>query len=240
MLPKLGLAGHKEDSRGRTLRLRDFLQPGIAYPAACDLSMHMERDTDPLGNLDVGCCAVAGPGHFIRWADVRCGRGVRVRTADVLREYSALVGYVPGDDSTDVGCYALDVFKHWRKTGLFGTRIEAFAQVDFWDPREIAMATFSLGGVFLCFGLPRSVQGKDTWDVVANDGGAWGAHLVWADGTGLVNSWGQRIRVTDAFVDRYCFDAYAVVSADVVADDGRAFSGLDLAGLRAALAEVTA
>jgi hypothetical protein len=202
--------------------------------------MGLARDTDDLGNSDVGCCAIAGPGHFVRWEDAICQRPTRVQAADVLREYSAISGYVPGDESTDVGCYALDVMRRWRKVGLFGTRIEAFAQVDYRSQEELARATFLLGGAFLCFDLPRSAEGTDTWGIVGNDGGTWGRHLVWADGTGLVNSWGQRIRVTTAFVQRYCFDVYAVVSVDSVMPGGRAFSGLDVGGLREALAAVTA
>lgn len=235
---RLGLAGHKVDPLGRTLKLREFLRPGHAYPVACDLTTGLARDADPLGNLDVGCCAIAGPGHFVRWQDSFCGRPVRVTTADVIDEYQAF-GYVPGDESTDNGCYALDVVKRWRKVGLFGTRIEAFAQVDFLDREELARATFLLGGYFLCLNLPRSVQGADVWDVGDDDGGNWGGHLVWCYGTNAVKSWGQDITITDRFREQYAFDALAVVSADAIKPDGRAFSGLDLGGMRVALAEVT-
>lgn len=95
------------------------------------------------------------------------------------------------------------------------------------------------GKVLLCFNLPRSVQGRDVWDVAGDDGGTWGGHLVWANATNRVNSWGQQILVTPAFIEQYAFDAIAVVSADAIKPDGRAFSGLDLGGLREALAEVT-
>jgi hypothetical protein len=237
-VPKLGLAGQKRDPRGRTLQLRDFLKRDFAYPAACDLAMAYP-DGDDLGNNSVGCCAVAGPAHFVRWEDAFCNRRPRVWTADVLREYAALSGWSADVPGSDVGCFALDVMKRWRSAGLFGTKIEAFAQVNFFDVDELAKAIFLLGGVFLCFALPRSVRGADTWDVVDKDGGSWGNHLVWADGTGLVNSWGQRIRVTSAFVERYAFDCYAVVSGDAIEPSGHAFSGLDLSGLAVALEEVT-
>jgi hypothetical protein len=81
---------------------------------------------------------------------------------------------------------------------------------------------------------------SEVWDVAIDDGGTAGGHLVWLEGSNLVNSWGQRIRVSDAFVAHYCFDAYAVVSGDAVTPNGRAFSGLDLAGLDDALRSVTA
>ena len=243
-MPKLGLAGHKVDSRGRTLKLREFMRSDFAVPAACDLTLDTGRDADDLGNVQVGCCAIAGPGHFSNWEDDLHGRPRAATRTTTIDEYQAF-GYVPGDDSTDRGCYALDVMNRWRKVGLFSKRIRAFAQVDYFSATELARASFLLGGVFLCFNLPRQVaQGDvftaDTWDVSADDGGNAGGHLVWCEGSNLVNSWGQRIRVEDEFVARYCFDAYAVVSEDACRADGRAFSGLDLAGLDEAIKSVTA
>lgn len=243
MMPKLGLAGHKVDPKGRTLKLADFIRPSFAAPAACDLTTDTGRDTDDLGNVQVGCCAIAGPAHFVRWEDRFCGRPQFVTTASVIDEYQNF-GYVPGDESTDNGCYALDVMKRWRSVGLFGSQIEAFAQVNYFDHDEIAKAVFLLGGVFLCFQLPRQVAMGDlftseVWEVSDDDGGIAGGHLVWLEGSNLVNSWGQRIRVSDEFVARYCFDAYAVVSKRVLQLGGRAFSGLDLAGMSDALNSVT-
>ena len=242
--PKLGLAGHREDKRGRTLKLKDFLRAGLVYPAACDLTTDVGRDTDDLGNVDVGCCAIAGPGHFFRWEDRIHGLPETVGRAQVIDGYQHF-GYVPGDESTDNGCYALDVMKWLRKDGLAGRKIRAFAQVNYFDSDEIAKACFLLGGVFLCFSLPNrvkdgSVFDAEAWDVATEDGGRAGGHLVWCEGSNLVNSWGRRIRVEDAFISHYCFDAYAVVSETACAEGGRAYSGLDLAGLDDALRSVTA
>lgn len=240
---KLGLIGHKEDARGRTLLLRDILLPDLAYPESFDLMFGLTPDRDDLGNIVRGVCALAGPGHKCRWADQLNKRLTDVFAEQVLREYENF-GYVPGDDSTDRGCYALDVMNRWRKVGLFGGRkIEAFAQVDFLNRDEVRKAAFLLGGVFFCFALPKRVASgdifeADTWDVAEDDGGNLGGHLVW--GAEVVNSWGLNVRVTDAFRSRYCFDAYATMSAEDLAPGGRAFSGLDLAGLRRALSAVTA
>jgi hypothetical protein len=238
----LGLAGHKVDPRGRTLRMRDFLAPTLAYPAACDLMAGLEPDTDDLKNKYVGLCALAGPGHFTRWEDRYCGRPDRVHGDEVLAEYKAMVpGYDPADPSSDTGLYWLDVAKRWRKQGLFGLPpILAFGSVDYFDPDEVARAKFCLGGVFFCFNLPNKVKDGSIfeapiWDVAEDDGGVAGGHLVW-DG----NSWGAQKLITPAFVARYCFDAGAVVSAESIKPGGRAYSGLDLAGLVTALLEVTA
>jgi hypothetical protein len=237
---KLGLRGHKEDRLGRTLQLRDFLVPGVAVPAACDLEVDagLPHDGHPLGNDRVGNCGIAGPAHFGRWEDKILGLPETIGEEQALAEYTALTGWDPNVPDSDIGVYAIDVMKWWRTRGLFGRLIEMFAQVDFRDPEEMARAIFLLGGVFVCLGLPNAAFGADTWDTWADDGGPGGGHLVWYSGTELVNSWGQKIRVAPAFLSRYCFDAYAVVSAHSLRG-GRAWSGLNLQQMREALAVIT-
>jgi len=242
MIPKLGLAGHKEDPLGRTLKIKDFIQPTFACPADCDLTFGMVADTDDLRNASIGLCALAGPGHFERWTDQLCDREPRVSGASVEREYRLMVpGFDPDLPETDTGLYALDVFKRWRSVGLFGLPpIRAFGQVAYNNPDEVVKASFLLGGVFFCFNLPYKVKAgsifeADVWDVADDDGGIAGGHLVWNR-----NSWGMRKVPTPAFIERYCFDAFAAVSAEAIKKDGRAFSGLDLGGLDEALQLVTA
>lgn len=243
-LPKLGLAGHKEDRLGRTLKLTDFVRPGLAYPAACDLDLGLTPDTDALGNNEVGCCAIAAPGHFTRWSDSYCKRPWSVSAAAVLEEYRNF-GYDPDrPEETDNGAYGLDVMNQWRKRGLFGLPpIDAFVQVDYFSDDRVAEASFILGGVFLCFSLPRRTAAGDprrvdVWDVTQEDGGPLGGHMVLARGSDVVNSWGRRIVVTPAFRKRYAFDAFSVVWQRTLLD-GQSFSGLDLQGLLASVREIT-
>lgn len=242
--PKLGLAGHKVDPRNRTLKLKAFVAPEIAYPAKCDPDLGLPVDADPLGNLEVGCCGIAAPGHLVRWADSFCSRPWSVDKVAVLNEYENF-GYVPGDDSTDNGVYGLDVCKRWRKDGLFGLPpIDAFAQVDFFDDDQMALANFALGGTLLCMSLPnRCAAGDprdtDTWAVHPDGGnGVLGGHMVLSRGD-VINSWGRRILVTPEFRRLYTFDAFAVVWRTALRD-GRAFSALDIDGLLAAVKAVTA
>jgi hypothetical protein len=227
----------------RTLKLGDYIAPSFAAPASCNLTESTGLDADALGNLELGCCGLAAPAHFVRWEDRLCGRPETVRTVHVVDEYQNF-GYVPGDDSTDNGRYALDVMKRWRKVGLFGRDpIAAFARVDFLNRKQLTDAIFLLGGVFLCLSLPKqtrygSIFDSRIWDVATDDGGRAGNHMVWLYGD-EANSWGYAELVTEAFIERYAYDAYAVASADAVKPDGRAFSGLDLAGLQQAIAAIT-
>jgi hypothetical protein len=244
LAPRLGLIGPKEDTGGpdgksRTLKLADYLLPSFAVPAGADVAFGLAPDEDPLGNDEVGCCAVAGPGHYARWEDQLCRRPTEVTADRVLADYAEISGYVPGDPSTDVGTYAIDVMKAWRSRGLFGLPpIAAYARVNLYDRAELEAAVFLLGGAFLCLALPRRVASgdlfeADTWDVATDDGGAAGGHLVLLQGD-TVNTWGRRVLITPAFIARYCWEAWAVVSRHGMRD-GRAFSGLDLDGLMQAV-----
>jgi len=243
--PKLGLAGHKLDPRGRTLKLRDFLRRDFAVPEGGDVAFGMEPDSDPLGNDQFGVCGLACPAHFERWQDQRVRDPTTVNTDAVLLEAQNF-GFDPADPDSFEGVYALDVMKRWRSVGLFGLEpIEAFAQVDFYDRAQLKGGTYLLGGSALCLNLPRRVKAgsiyvADTWDVADDDDGHLGGHMVLLQGDTL-NSWGShrgRILVTWQFIQRYTFDAYVWVSRRGLVD-GRALSGLDLDGMREALAYVT-
>jgi hypothetical protein len=243
---KLGDKGPKYDHLGRTLKLGDFIAPTLAYPEACDLTEGLASDEDDLGNTSIGLCALAAPAHKVRWLDQLRRVPPRVDTDKVVAQYSALTGYVPGDDSTDNGTYALDVFRTWRKSGLFGLPpVTAFAQVNYLDAEEVAKATFLAGGVFLCLSLPKRVRDGDprdvdVWDVpLGGDfGGELGGHMVWLHGS-CCNSWGRQIVVTPELIAARTYDAFVAFGEDDLLPGGRAFSGLDLAGLRAAVAAVT-
>lgn len=243
---KLGDKGPKYDHLGRTVQLRDFLAPALAYPEACDLTEGLAPDEDDLGNQSIGLCAIAAPAHKVRWLDQLNKRPPRVDTNAVVAQYSALTGYVPGDESTDNGTYALDVFKAWRSSGLFGLApITAFAQVNYLDREEVAKATFLAGGVFLALSLPKRCaagdpRDVDIWDVPADGdfGGELGGHMVWLHGS-CCNSWGRQIVVTPELIAARAYDAFVAFGDDDLLPGGRAFSGLDAAGMMAAIKAVT-
>ncbi len=241
MTPKLGLAGHKVDPRGRTLQLGAFLSGEVAVAVGADVTFGLPPDRDDLGNIELGVCGLAGPGHFCRWEDSLLGRPLSVDTDAVKREYQNF-GWRPDDPSTDRGVYALDLFTRWRSVGLFGLPpIRAFAQVSLYSRSQQQAASFCLGGIFWCFNLPRLVRAgsifeADVWDVADDDGGHAGGHLVWTPGD-WGNSWGKHPLITPAFRARYAFDAFTVVSSRGLRD-GRAHSGLDLDGLLRAVAAV--
>lgn len=242
---KLGLRGPKEDPKGRTLKLREFMTP-FSYAASCDLMFGKPPDIDPLGNTVLGVCALAAPAHRTRWEDLAREVNLRVQAEDVIREYQNF-GWDPNDPSTDNGCYGLDVMKRWRNPGLFGgkSKIHAFAHVNYLDREELAMATFLTGGVFLSLNLPKQVTtgrifDEDLWDAANEDGGSEGGHMVWRYGD-TVNTWGKQVVVSPAFIQRYCYEAFAVITEEaILKTTGRSYAGLDMPRMMEALQRVTA
>jgi hypothetical protein len=237
----LGLVGGKPEHPATKLKLADFSPPPppAAYPAAVDITLGLPTDTADLGNIENRDCGLAGPGHNIIWMDDMAYRPGRVSTDGILDAWHAVNG------GTDEGVTADGVLAYWRDVGICGCKLAASLVVDYNNREAMIAACFLMGGVHCMFTLPKCVQGMLLWDAPAgDDGGAWGGHWVWAFAAGpdglLVNSWGQWIVVTWAFVERYAFDARAAISQDDLDDDGIAFSGLDMDGLRAAIARLGA
>jgi hypothetical protein len=233
----LGLVGGKPEHPATKLQLADFRTPPppAAYPAAVDVTMGLPKDTADLGNIENGDCGLAGPGHNIIWMDDTAYRPGRVSTKGILDAWHAVNG------GTDEGVTADGVLAYWRDVGICGCKLAASLVVDYNDHEAMIAACFLMGGVHCMFTLPKCVQGKKVWDEpTGDDGGEWGGHWVWAFAAGpdglLVLSWGEWIVVTWPFVAKRAFDARCAVSDDDLGPDGRAFSGLDMDGLRAAIA----
>jgi hypothetical protein len=129
----------------------------------------------------------------------------------------------------------------------------------------IETALWLFGGIYIGVELPLTAQTQDVWDVSADsaDGadsqpGSWGGHAVYVVGydcsgglrapsgdghiaaTLTCITWGQMKKMTWAWFEKYCSEAYALVSADWLKTNGISPSGLNLAALQKDLAAVTA
>jgi hypothetical protein len=146
------------------------------------------------------------------------------------------------------GAIELDVLRDWRKHGVGRHRIGAFARVSTSDHRLVQAAAWIFGGLYIGLALPLSAQYQETWawngSLTGDDRpGSWGGHAVdvvryGADGLTIV-TWGSLKAMTWAFWNRYCDEAYCIISTDFL-DGDQAPNGFDLAALRADLELVTA
>lgn len=178
------------------------------------------------GNDTVGDCVEAAMGHAIElWTIYANPPGVVPSEPAIIRAYSDISGYVPGDPTTDNGTVLLDALNYWRKTGIAGGhKIAGFVALNPKHVLELETAVWLFGNCFLGFQLPLSVQGEDRW-VVAPEGltgprkpGSWGGHCVpivamQPNGCTVI-SWGQTVEVSKPFIPTYADEAYAVLSTD--------------------------
>ena len=245
---KLGKLPPRFDKR--TLALAKYLDTEMpAPPVACGREFRVPNFPMDL-NDELGCCTIAAAAHLIQvWTAANAGKMVTPSDLDILAAYEAVGGYDPSDSSTDQGAVELDVLNYWRKTGIAGHKIDAFAVLEPKNELHIRDSVYLFGGCYIGVQLPVSAQDKNSWDVPPygtwGDGepGSWGGHAVPVVGYGrrglTVVTWGKLLTMSWAFWEAYVDEAYCVLSEDYLAR-GVTPNGFNLAELRSDLAAVTA
>jgi hypothetical protein len=205
------------------------------------------RDWPMYANDRIGDCTTAAAAHMIEaWTAAGRGRAVEISERSVLDAFDhvKLVDPATGEE----GAIELDVLRYWRARGIGGHRIGAYARVSVHNRLLVKTAAWLFGGLYIGVQLPLTAQGQVVWDWTGSLAGparpgSWGGHavdVVSYDASGLtVVTWGSLKQVTWSFWDRYCDEAYCILSDDFL-EEGNAPNGFDLAALRADLALVTA
>ncbi len=243
---KLGKLAPRVDVR--TLTLSRYLDRAQLPdpPSALDLTEHV-AEWPMYANDRIGDCTTVAAAHMIEaWTAAAHGAAVEVTEASVLAAFDRVKIVDPR--SGEEGAVELDVLRDWRKHGVGHHRIGAFARVPAGDHSLVRAAAWLFGGLYIGLELPLSAQYQDTWDwngTLSGDDqpGSWGGHAVdvvrYAAAGLTVVTWGSLKELTWSFWDRYCDEAYCVLSRDFL-DGGRAPNGFDLDALRADLELVTA
>ncbi|HEY4347421.1 MAG TPA: hypothetical protein VGM80_07515 [Gaiellaceae bacterium] len=231
----------------RTLALARYLDRDVlpAPPRSFDLTGAVPN-WPMYGNDRVGDCTTAAAGHMIEaWTGAASAAAVEVSEQEVLAAFDAVKIVDPS--TGEEGAVELDVLKLWRRSGIGRHRIGAFARVPGGDHDLVRTGTYLFGGLYIGLQLPLSAQDQGVWDWNGRlDGpdepGSWGGHavnVVGYDDSGLTAvTWGTLQRLTWGFWDRYCDEAYCIVSVDFLSD-GKTPAGLDLAALERDLRLVT-
>lgn len=226
---KLGKQGHEHNDK--TLMLARFFLPEIYYPSTFDFDKG--RSPFPIrmwGNDDWGDCVIAGEANqLLRLERIEQRRTLPLGDQDAIDRYKALTGaHTPGD-GRDNGLVVLQAMRNWHHSGwsvggkLYG--ISAYGELEPNDPHQLRMACYSLHGIHFGFSLPlaaRAMTSQKLWDYKGETGpewepGSWGGHLVFSKSytkRGFrVLTWGHEILATDAFISRYCDEAWSVVDS---------------------------
>lgn len=229
------------------LRLTPYLEPTSTplpkRPASADW-LGRVPEWPMYGNDRYGDCTFASPGHMIQaWTTYGQATTVTIGEDAVLAGYSALTGFTPDDPSTDQGAYIQDVMGYWRKTGIGGHKILAYAAVDVRNLDEIEMALDLFGAVNVGINLPESALDQfdagQPWDVVRGSRNA-GGHCVpvgrYTDAGTTGDSlacvtWAKVQPLTQAFWEHYVDEAWIAITEDWVNANGTNPLGLNLYNL---------
>lgn len=242
MSRKLGKLPSVYDSR--TLRLENYFNVPKLPPLPETTDWFALASNQPmLGNDKYGDCVVVGAAHMIQVWSTNSAREHFVKESKVVDTYFTLT------HGLDSGLNMLEFLKYWRKTGLDGHKIGAFAAVDPKNITSIRYANFLFGGVYFGIMLPRSAQNQKVWDVppsgAVGDGawGSWGGHCV-NGGVATprivkVATWGEEVTCTMDFIGTYADEAWAIISLDWFTKDHMTIHGFHWKDLLADLKAVT-
>lgn len=205
------------------------------------------------GNDSWGDCVWAETGHAVNQLTFY-GQGAEVQPtdADILKGYSDVTGFdpnagPPGNNPTDNGTYVQDAMKYWRKTGVGGHKIVAYASLDVGNLDEIRHAIALFGSISVGLSFPASAMTQfnrgEVWDVVRG-ARVEGGHCVLAgaydkDGVGIV-TWGAETKMTWRFWQKYVDEAWVYLDEEGLTKAGSYFAGApSLYALGAEFAELT-
>lgn len=206
-----------------------------------------------MGNDKYGDCTCAAAGHMIEEWTANTGTEKTVPDSQILAAYNHF-----SKGNADAGASMLDVLNYWRKTGIGGDQITAYAQLEPKNDVEARDAVNIFGNCYIGVALPNFAVAPGTdflqtpW-VVPPSGPVGNAaapnpqngHCIPAVGYDSRNlyvvTWGALKSMSWQFYDAYMDEAFAVLSADWInAKVGTAPPGFNLAALRQDLAAIGA
>ncbi|MBB3882603.1 C1 family peptidase, partial [Acetobacter oeni] len=195
-------------------------------------------------NDKIGCCTQVSVASAIRTWTGAAQAPVMLTDPQVIDNYSAESGYVPGEPSTDEGGVELDVLNRWRiegyeRPGQTRDYLTAFGYVDPKNNPQVQRAIAFLGGLYIGLSLPNYACAVGDFDWIINplaDNSIAGGHAVFIHGYDAdwlyLNTWGAPRRMSYAFFQKYCDEAYGLVSRQNwtgitgVSPDGEVLDGL--------------
>ena len=194
------------------------------------------------------CCTAAGFGHWVQTITANASTEVTIPDSAIIQLYSGSTGYNPADPSTDQGGVEADVLAYLKSTGCGGFKLDGFAQAQAQNVPEIRQVVNTFGGAYIGLSLPRTIESQgDTWDVDLTAGqdaerGSLGGHCVVLEGYDQGGfwfiTWGERKYLTNAFLQAYNDEAWALLETGIWAPNGTSPAGDTVPALDADLQAV--
>jgi hypothetical protein len=225
----------------RTLRFEKYLKTELPVPPyTLDLTKGLKR-WGMMGNDKYGDCTIASAGHLIMLWTQEIGKIIKPTARQIEKDYFNIT------NGEDTGCVELDVLNYWRKNGIAGHKIGAYAGIKLNNSTLIQLGLDLFNGIYIGLALPLSAQSQvgKVWDVISITGngepGSWGGHAVpivaYDDKYLYCVTWGKIQKMTWRFWTAYCDEAYCIISNDYISG-GKTIEGFDLAALQADLLQI--
>ena len=142
---------------GPHLKLRNYLRAALPTPpSSVDYSSAAAASlSDVMKNDELGCCVIAGGYHVEGVETGNAGNLYVPSDAQIIADYSAIGGYVPGDPSTDNGCDLQTAMNYWSQSGFKnGTKLLGYLAVDPTNQQEVMTACWLFENLYHAFELP--------------------------------------------------------------------------------------
>lgn len=220
----------------RTFKLSGYLNnsnhPPI--PKRYNWGKKIKKDNwGEMGNLRANLCTCCAAAHMVMVWTSNTSRLKRPKDEEIMKVYCELTNYNPETDENDEGLEALKTLKYWRKYGIAGEKIIAFAEIEDRNEEQLLETIYLFGGCYVGLNLPKFAQrqynttkkwtlprGAKKKDAVK---GSWMGHMVLV--TGYKNdklrviTWGKEIIMTIDFWKEYAEESYAVFSETFIKND---------------------
>lgn len=234
---RLGKRPPKVDKR--TLRLSSYVSPSllVAPPPRIDHQSKLPSDLGVMGNDTYGDCGIAAAAHMVQeWTAYGVGTVHTIPDADILAAYFAL-------SPNDEGIYLLDGLNYWRKTGIGGDQIEAYAAI---EPASLVQAKLAIqlfGSTYIGLSLPdEGTFGpwERTYGPPSPNNGHAVCLIAYDDAKQMFTavSWGKKMSMSYGFYEKYNDEGYAVLNDIELTAAGVSPEGFDFTKLEADLAHL--
>lgn len=220
----------------RTFKLSSYLKgtEALPIPSRYNWGRKIRKDKwGVLGNLTANLCTCSAAGHMKMVWTVNTSGLKRPDEAAIMDAYCALTDYVPETDANDTGVEALKALKYWRKHGIAGEKIMAFAELEDGNVEQLLKTIYLFGGCYVGLNLPKSAERQynttKKWTLPRGgkkkdaEKGSWMGHMVLVTGYHKdelrVITWGREIIMTIDFWKAYAEESYAVFSETFIKHD---------------------
>ena len=225
------------------VQLRPLIGATLTPPPSVDWVSGV-KSWNMAANDRLGDCTCAGAGHMVTQTEhYGQAHDVVIADADTIKMYSAISGYNPKTGAHDDGAELQDALGYWRKTGLAGYKIEAFAQIDASDLDLVRSAISVFGACYTGFAFPGSAMDQfdagKPWTVVKgskNEGGHCVPIMGYDQASFTCITWGAAQKMDLAFYQKYFVpenDVWVAIDTDWLRAVGTSPAGLDVATLNA-------